>query len=110
MALIASGFNGQRFTFNGYIPIDKAPRIKRIKELEQMAKAGYTQIFMETPYRNHPLMADILKHCQPDTLLSVASDISGEKEYIVTQPIKKWQNTDFQIHKVPTIFSFGQFP
>ncbi|MFK7953485.1 MAG: SAM-dependent methyltransferase [Ekhidna sp.] len=110
MALIASGFNGQRFTFNGYIPIDKAPRIKRIKELEQMANAGYTQLFMETPYRNHPLVADIIKHCNPETLLSIASDISGEKEFILTQTIRKWQKTDIQIHKMPTIFSFGQFP
>ena len=110
MALIASGFNGQKFTFHGYLPIDKNPRQKKIRELEKLSQSGYTQLFMETPYRNQQLMKDILKTCRADTLLSVAADISGSSEKILTQPISKWQKTDIQIHKIPAIFSFGEFP
>jgi len=110
MALIASGFNGQQFTFHGYLPIDKNPRQKKIRELEKLSQSGYTQLFMETPYRNMQLIKDILKNCRPDTLLSIAANISGNDEKILTQPISKWQKTDIQIHKIPAIFSFGQFP
>ncbi|WP_421763731.1 SAM-dependent methyltransferase [Ekhidna sp.] len=110
MALIASGFNGQKFTFHGYLPIDKSPRQQKIRELEKLSQSGYTQLFMETPYRNQQLIKDILKICRPDTLLSISADISGANEKILTQPISKWQKTDIQIHKIPAIFSFGQFP
>ena len=110
MALIASGFNGQKFTFHGYLPIDKNPRQQKIRELEKLSQTGYTQLFMETPYRNQQLIKDILKTCRPDTLLNVAADISGSNEKIRTQPVSKWQKTDIQIHKIPAIFSFGQFP
>ena len=110
MALIASGFNGQKFTFHGYLPIDKNPRLQKIKELEKLSQSGYTQLFMETPYRNQHLLKDILKTCRPDTLLSIAADISGSNEQIMSQSIQKWKNTDIQIHKIPAIFSFGQFP
>lgn len=110
MALIASGFNGQQFTFHGYLPIDKGDRKQKIKELEKLSSSGYTQIFMETPYRNHQLLKDIIHTCRPDTLLSIASDISGKKEMILTQPTKKWKTSNVEIHKIPTIFSFGLFP
>ena len=110
MALIASGFNGQQFTFHGYLPIDKNPRQQKIRELEKLCQSGYTQLFMETPYRNQQLIKDILKTCRPDTLLSIAADISGSNEKILTQPVSKWQKTDIEIHKIPAIFSFGQFP
>lgn len=110
MALIASGFNGQQFIFHGYLPIDKNQRQKKIKELEKLSQSGYTQLFMETPYRNHQLIKDILKNCRADTLLSIAADISGSNEKISTLSISRWQNADIQIHKIPAIFSFGQFP
>lgn len=110
MALIASGFNGQQFTFHGYLPIDKQERQKKVRELEKLSQTGYTQLFMETPYRNNQLVQDMLKTCRPDTLLSIAANISGSDEKILTQPISKWQKTDIQIHKIPAIFSFGQFP
>jgi len=110
MALIASGFNGQQFTFNGYLPIDKTERKKKIKELERLAAGGFTQLFMETPYRNHQLLNEIIRSCRPDTLLSIASDISGKNEFIHTRTIRKWKSTSVDIHKIPTIFSFGQFP
>ena len=110
MALIASGFNGQKFTFHGYLPIDTNPRQQKIRELEKLSQTGYTQLFMETPYRNQQLIKDILKTCRPDTLLSIAADISGSNEKIRTLPVSMWQKTDIQIHKIPAIFSFGQFP
>lgn len=110
MALIASGFNGQRFTFHGYLPIDRKARQQKIKEIEKLSATGYTQLFMETPFRNQQLLKDILSTCRPDTLLSIASDISGKREMILTQPIHKWKNTAIDIHKIPAIFSFGQFP
>ena len=110
MALIASGFNGQQFTFHGYLPIDKSERKRKIRELERQALSGYTQIFMETPYRNQQLLEDIMRSCRPDTLLSISSDISGANEKILTMPIKNWQKKQLDIHKIPTIFSFGQFP
>ena len=109
LALIASGFNGQHFTFYGYLPIDRAARIQKVKELEKLASKNHTQIFMETPYRNHQLVEDILKSCNPNSMLSIAANISGSEEKILTQTIEKWRSTDIQIHKIPAIFSFGQF-
>ncbi|MEM9337152.1 MAG: SAM-dependent methyltransferase [Bacteroidota bacterium] len=108
MALIASGFNGQQFTFHGYLPIGGGERIKKVKELEKQASKGYTQLFMETPYRNEQLLRDIIANCRSDTHLSIACNISGNNEFIRTFPISKWKNTPVQIHKLPTIFSFGQ--
>ena len=110
MALIASGFNGQQFSFHGYLPIDKQERKRKIKELEQQASSGYTQLFMETPYRNQALLKDIIHVCRPDTLLSIASDISGKSEFIRSQPVSRWKSSPVDIHKIPAIFSFGQFP
>ena len=110
MALIASGFNGQRFAFHGYLPIERKERVQKIRELEKLSEKGQTQLFMETPYRNHALLEDILKTCRQDTLLSIAAGISGNEEKIYTQNIKNWNKTDIQIHKIPAIFSFGQFP
>ncbi|MEM6736335.1 MAG: SAM-dependent methyltransferase [Bacteroidota bacterium] len=110
MALIASGFNGQQFSFHGYLPIDEYKKKRKIKELERLSATGYTQLFMETPYRNHRLLKDIIQNCLPDTLLNVSSDISGKNEKIITLPISKWKITEIQIHKIPSIFSFGQFP
>lgn len=110
MALIASGFNGQQFTFHGYLPIEKNERKKNIKELEHQSSSGYTQLFMETPYRNNQLLNDIISICRPDTLLSIASDISGSREKILSMPISKWKSTKLDLHKIPAIFSFGQFP
>jgi len=109
LALIGSGFNGQQFTFHGYLPIEKKERIKKIKELEKFCSKGYTQVFMETPYRNQSLLKDILSNCSPNLLLSIASDVSGSRELIQTMTIKKWRESPIDIHKLPSIFSFGQF-
>ena len=108
LALIASGFEGQTFTFHGYLPIDKAQRHIRIKKLEQDAlRSGYTQIFMETPYRNMSLMDELLKTLHPETMLSVASDITAKNQFIVSKRTYDWQKTKYELHKKPSIFSIG---
>lgn len=105
LALMASGFNGQSFTFNGYIPIDKVERGKRIKELEQLAeKNRQTQIFIETPFRNNHLFDDILKNTAAQTLLCVACNLTAEDEFIKTQTIGQWKQEKIDLHKKPTIF------
>lgn len=107
-ALICSGFNGQQFTFHGYVPIDKEQRKHFLKNLEYLAhKTGYTQIFMETPFRNNSLMEDLISLCRPTTWLSVASGLFGESEFIATYPISKWKNKVPDLHKIPTVFSIG---
>ncbi len=108
MALMSSGFNGQSFAFHGYLPIDKQKRAQAIKALEkEMLRSNQTQIFMETPFRNDHLFADLVKCCQPNTKLCVARDISGEGEFIKSRTIKEWKSTMPELHKVPTIFLLG---
>jgi 16S rRNA (cytidine1402-2'-O)-methyltransferase len=105
LALMASGFNGQSFTFHGYLPIDKVERGKRIKELEQAAqKNRQTQIFIETPFRNNHLFDDVLKNTAPQTLLSVACNLTGADEFVKTQTIGQWKQEKIDLHKKPAIF------
>jgi len=105
LALMASGFNGQSFTFNGYLPIDKVERIKRIKELELLAQQKkQTQIFIETPFRNNHLYEDILKNTAAQTLLCVACNITGEEEFIKTMTVGQWRQERIDLHKKPCIF------
>ena len=105
MALMASGFNGQSFTFHGYLPIDQNPRRHKIQELEKdVYRKKTTQIFMETPYRNNQLLDDLRKLCKPYTKLCVAKDISGEQQTIVTKSIQDWRKYKLDLHKVPTVF------
>ncbi len=92
LSLMASGFNGQSFAFNGYLPIDKKDRARRIKELETIIyNRSQTQIFIETPYRNNQLIQDILKTCKGETKLCIASCVSLPDEFIVTKTINQWQ-------------------
>ena len=108
LALISSGMNGQNFTFNGYLPVDKTERKKNIKQLERlMQKTGQTQIFMETPYRNNQLIEAILKTCDNTTKLCIASDLTLNTENIKSQTIAEWKKTKINIHKKPTIFLIG---
>lgn len=105
LGLMASGFNGQSFTFHGYLPIDKIQRAKRIKELEQLsASQKQTQIFMETPFRNNHLFEDVLKNTQPQTLLCIASNLNSETEFVKTLTIAQWRKERIDLHKKPTIF------
>lgn len=105
LALMASGMNGQSFAFNGYLPIDKADKKKELKNLEKRSKElDQSQIFMETPYRNDKLLADITAMLSPNTLLCVASDITLPTETIKTQSIAQWKGAKIDLHKRPTIF------
>ncbi len=108
LALISSGFNGQNFAFNGYLPIDKTERKKSLKKLERlMQKTGQTQIFMETPYRNNQLIETILKICDNTTQLCIASEITLNTEIIKSKTIAEWKKTNINFHKKPTIFLIG---
>ncbi|MEP6612650.1 MAG: SAM-dependent methyltransferase [Mucilaginibacter sp.] len=105
MALMASGFSGQSFTFHGYLPIDKAARSKKIKELEMLSeKNDQTQLFIETPFRNNPMLEEILKTAHPKTRLCIACDITAATEFIQTKTIADWQKKVPELHKRPAIF------
>ena len=105
LAVMGSGFNGQSFAFNGYLPIEPDERIKTLKRLEQRAYTeNQTQLFIETPYRNAKMMADILKACRPQTHLCIAAGLTTKEEYIKTHTIKEWGGKLPQIDKIPCIF------
>ena len=105
LALMASGFNGQSFTFHGYLPIDKVERAKKIKELENLSiKNDQTQLFIETPVRNNPMLEEILKTCNPKTRLCIACDLTADAEMVQTKTIAEWQKKVPELHKRPTIF------
>ncbi len=107
MALMASGMNGQQFTFNGYLPIDTPARKKAIRKLEALARNGTTQIFMETPYRNMKMLEDLLVAADDNRRLCIAADISLPTEFIQTKTIKQWRRTVPDLHKRPCIFILG---
>ena len=90
LALMASGMNGQRFSFHGYLPADRAERVRALRALEAQAD-GATQIFIETPYRNAALMNALLEHCRADTLLCVAADLTLPTEFVATRTIAEWK-------------------
>ena len=103
LALMGSGMNGQNFKFNGYLPIEKNERKKKIKILENKSLVT-TQIFMETPYRNNKFFSTLLSTLKPETKLCVACDLTLITEYIKTKKVKHWKSTKVNIHKRPTIF------
>ena len=105
LALMASGMNGQNFAFTGYLPIDKRERIKTIKRLELLTRrTGQTQIFMETPYRNHQLLDALKAQCNNKTKLCIAANSTSTNESIQTKTIEEWKQTKVNIHKQPAIF------
>jgi len=105
LALMASGFNGQSFTFHGYIPIDKTERVKKVKELEMLAsKNDQTQIFIETPFRNNSMLDEVLKSCKPTTKLCIACDVTADTEFVKTMSIESWRKQVPDLHKRPTIY------
>lgn len=106
MSLMASGFNGQGFAFNGYLPIDERERLKAVRELENLAgRRGQTQIFIETPYRNNRMVRFLSENLRGDTLLCVACDISDPvKESILTRRVSEWKKMVFDYDKRPAIF------
>lgn len=105
LAMMASGLNGQNFAFNGYLPIESSERRSAIKRLERISKEqGQTQLFIETPYRNDKLTAELLKVLRAETLLCIAVDITLPTEYIVTKTVADWRQTKLDLHKRPAIF------
>lgn len=108
LALMGSGFNGQAFTFSGYLPIERKERIRAIKELETKAINGKTtQLFMETPFRNNRLLEDLLEQLNTQTLLCIASDLTGEGESIRTKKVGDWRKEKPDLHKIPAVFLIG---
>ena len=107
LSLMGSGFNGQSFAFHGYLPIDTSDRSKRLKQLEQRSMhENQTQLFIETPYRNAKLFADILSACAPQTRLCVAAGITTEQEYIRSMTLKEWKQKGLpDLGKIPAIFA-----
>ncbi|MDO4190235.1 MAG: SAM-dependent methyltransferase [Bacteroidales bacterium] len=106
LSVMGSGFNGQSFAFNGYLPIEHTERQKRLKTLERRAYTeDQTQIFIETPYRNLQLFQEMCTTLQPNTRLCIACNLTAESQSIVTRTIAQWrQQTPETIHKIPTIF------
>ncbi|WP_417886548.1 SAM-dependent methyltransferase [Zunongwangia sp.] len=105
LAMMASGMNGQAFSFNGYLPIDKKEKKQALKQLERISsEKNMAQIFIETPYRNNKLLEDMIQTLHPTTKLCVAADITLSSEYILTLPISAWKQKKVDLHKRPTIF------
>jgi len=105
LALIASGFNGQSFTFHGYLPVDKNLRAKKVRQLELYAQQQkQTQIFIETPYRNHQMIQTILKNCGDETMFCVAADLTLPSQKIISLPVRLWKKMTFDLQKHPAVF------
>ena len=105
LSLMGSGFNGQSFAFVGYLPHESKARTARLRELEQrIRREGQTQIFIETPYRNNRLIAELASTLPPGLKLCVASDITGPQQSIVTLPLSKWAKRKYDYDKIPTRF------
>ncbi len=105
LSLMASGFNGQNFAFNGYLPLDKNQRAKKIQQLEALAyKNNQTQIFIETPYRNSVLLDALIRHCRQNTMICVASDLTTDDQYIKAMSRAEWSNEKVGLGKKPTVF------
>ncbi|MBW7868172.1 MAG: SAM-dependent methyltransferase [Brumimicrobium sp.] len=109
LGLIGSGFNGQTFTFHGYVPKERKQRIDAFKNYERSAgQSGHTHIFMETPYRNNHLLEDLLNECLDTTFLCIACDLTLPSEQIQTKTIKDWRKKAFSLEKRPTMFLIGK--
>ncbi len=105
LALMASGLDGQRFAFNGYLPTDARERIEAIRASEhRSAQLHQTQLFIETPYRNQVLLAALVEHCRPDTLLCVACDLTLETQWIASRAASAWRGVTVDLQKRPTVF------
>jgi 16S rRNA (cytidine1402-2'-O)-methyltransferase len=108
LALMASGLNGQHFSFLGYLPIDNLQRIKKIKQLEEESeRRNCTQIFIETPFRNNKMIETLLQNCKPSTQLCIAAELTSPNEFIKTKTIAEWKNVPIDLHKKPVIYLFA---
>jgi 16S rRNA (cytidine1402-2'-O)-methyltransferase len=106
LALISSGFNGQQFSFQGYLPIKEPERSRKIKQLESFSQNA-TQIFMETPFRNQKLLEEVLRACNDDTKLCIACDLTLASQFIQTKKIGEWKKQKIDINKRYCIFLIG---
>jgi 16S rRNA (cytidine1402-2'-O)-methyltransferase len=106
LALMGSGFNGQQFSFHGYLPIDKNKRQSAIQKLESKSQQhGSTEIFMEAPHRNDAIKEDVIRYCQPQTRFCTATNLTLPDEQIISKKISDWRKESGpSIHKEPTIF------
>ncbi len=102
LSLMGSGSNGQSFTFHGYLPIEAAARSRAIRDMER--RHSRTQIFIETPYRNNRLLAELTAALAPDTRLCVAADITGPRQSIITRTAARWREARCDYSKIPAIF------
>ncbi len=108
LALMASGLNGQRFIFHGYLPVNPAQRATSLKALEKdISLNNRTQIFIETPYRNLAMFESIVRVCQPDTLLCIAADLTLDSQFISTLTVRQWKSKLPELHKRPAVFLLG---
>jgi 16S rRNA (cytidine1402-2'-O)-methyltransferase len=109
LSLMASGLNGQSFSFAGYLPKEKNARIKSLKELERIAiSKNQTQIFIEAPYRNQHLLEDVLNTCDKKTLICIACNITAKDEFIRTKTVDEWKKNVPDINKKATVFLIGK--
>ena len=109
LTLMASGLNGQHFTFHGYLPIKPDERIKKIKALDaEIQKSGSAQIFIETPYRNNALFNDLMAHCNADQMLCIGKDLTTEQGWTRSKKIKDWKQDAPDLHKIPAVFILGK--
>lgn len=105
LAIMSSGMNGQSFTFNGYLPIDKSERKQKLKSLERISfEKNQSQIFIETPYRNNKMFEDICQSLSNDTRVCIACDITLPTAFIKTKTVNDWKKNKVDLHKRPTIF------
>ena len=111
LALMASGFNGQTFAFNGYLPVDKSKRAAAIRHLEErLHREHQTQMFIEAPYRNNQMLEALSTALQPNSMICVASDLTLPTQYIRSLTAAKWQKerTKVDLHKRNTVFLIGE--
>ena len=105
LSVMASGFNGQSFAFNGYLPIKADERAKKLRQLEQrIYNEDQTQLFIETPYRNGKMLEDIIANCRPQTKLCIAANLTCADEFVQTRTVKEWKNRVPDLSKIPCIF------
>ena len=105
LTLMASGMNGQRFRFLGYLPIDNSDRTQALSELEAASRLGETQLFIETPYRNQNFLEFLIQTLAPSTRITVACDLTGDSEFVKTKKASEWKNEKTVLPKLPTIFA-----
>ena len=105
--MMSSGLNGNNFSFNGYLPVDKNERSKKIRKFEIHSKNNnQSQIFIETPYRNQSLFHELIKNLNNNTFLCIAKNIGSKNQKIKTLQIKDWKSKKIAVDKEPTIFIF----